>query len=862
MKKIIFMVLFLLPGLCFGGIGFYGNPTPVVIHKGTNAPVLVKLFDVDNTALTAAEIAAITKIEIYYRSDTGATPETVDSTSYAAGFDKTTYAARGEIMLKIGLVDFTAGRDRQAELIIYNATYTSGRVIGLLDMQISDEVEDGAILTDPLTGIAYKFKTISVAGQSSVVADSDIDTVTLIAGANVTLTTDPATDSITIAVDNGGGLADAPSDGTEYLRKDGAWVNPSASGSMVYPGAGIPLSTGSAWGTPITNNSASWNMAYGWGDHALGGYVTGTPWTGMGYLTAETDPDFTTWLSTFIDQTEDADADPTNEIQVADGVTITGAGTLADPFVAVGGAGAPEADPVFGEWLLSFDPFETGDETDPSFSTWLSTTPPIYTETDPDFATWLLSYDPFETADETDPVFGAWLIATPPLYSESDPAVGTHESTYDHDLIASALQSESDPDFTTWLSTTPPLYTETDPAVGTHESTYDHTLIGTALQSESDPTVDTSAEIVSIIGAGVYQAPGAYLTSLSGAVLTDQTTPQTIGATGSRLAMCWATDLTVTNAISGSVTGSSGSCSGNAATASSSAAISAQYIDWNETTGGKSIANKPTIPSGNAIIDWTTDQGAVNINSSNYTDTNTTYSAGTGMSLDGTTFNCTVVDTDTDTQLTDEQVQDKTGAMWTGNTETRATVTYQDDDGTIDVVVDDMNDPAETSASIEDIMTGADAVTTVGDTDTVSIVVGGVLKKITGANAKSEFGGGGGITNTTVATSSTLTITGNTIVDNTGQSASMITTMPACPSEPAFVQFFVTQAAQIWYIKPATGSNFWLSGTELADNHAILNNGAASIFQDSILFESKKDAAGNWHWCVYIIQGIWTDGGL
>jgi len=169
---------------------------------------------------------------------------------------------------------------------------------------------------------------------------------------------------------------------------------------------------------------------------------------------------------------------------------------------------------------------------------------------------------------------------------------------------------------------------------------------------------------------------------------------------------------------------------------------------------------------------------------------------------------------------------------------------------------------AETSASIEDIMTGADAVTTVGDTDTVSIVVGGVLKKITGANAKSEFGGGGGITNTTVATSSTLTITGNTIVDNTGQSASMITTMPACPSEPAFVQFFVTQAAQIWYIKPATGSNFWLSGTELADNHAILNNGAASIFQDSILFESKKDAAGNWYWCVYIIQGTWTDGGL
>lgn len=33
-------------------------------------------------------------------------------------------------------------------------------------------------------------------------------------------------------------------------------------GSMVYPGAGIALSTGSAWGSSITNNSANWDTAY------------------------------------------------------------------------------------------------------------------------------------------------------------------------------------------------------------------------------------------------------------------------------------------------------------------------------------------------------------------------------------------------------------------------------------------------------------------------------------------------------------------------------------------------------------------------------------------------------------------------
>jgi hypothetical protein len=50
-----------------------------------------------------------------------------------------------------------------------------------------------------------------------------------------------------------------------------SWVTLPA--PMVYPGVGIPLSTGSAWGTSITNNSANWNTAYGWGNHA-GLYLT------------------------------------------------------------------------------------------------------------------------------------------------------------------------------------------------------------------------------------------------------------------------------------------------------------------------------------------------------------------------------------------------------------------------------------------------------------------------------------------------------------------------------------------------------------------------------------------------------------
>jgi hypothetical protein len=47
--------------------------------------------------------------------------------------------------------------------------------------------------------------------------------------------------------------------------------------SMVYPSAGIALSSGTGWGTSIVNNSANWNTAYGWGNHASAGYV---PYTG------------------------------------------------------------------------------------------------------------------------------------------------------------------------------------------------------------------------------------------------------------------------------------------------------------------------------------------------------------------------------------------------------------------------------------------------------------------------------------------------------------------------------------------------------------------------------------------------------
>lgn len=57
------------------------------------------------------------------------------------------------------------------------------------------------------TGDQNLFSTIAVSGQSNVVADSTSDTLTLVAGTNITLTTDASTDTVTITSSGGVSLS-------------------------------------------------------------------------------------------------------------------------------------------------------------------------------------------------------------------------------------------------------------------------------------------------------------------------------------------------------------------------------------------------------------------------------------------------------------------------------------------------------------------------------------------------------------------------------------------------------------------------------------------------------------------------------
>ena len=91
----------------------------------------------------------------------------------------------------------------------------------------------------------------------------------------------------------------------------------------------------------------------------------------------------------------------------------------------------------------------------------------------------------------------------------------------------------------------------------------------------------------------------------------------------------------------------------------------------------------------------------------------TMLTAGSNVSLtyDDAAGTLTVASTDTNTQLTEEEVEDFVGGMLTGNTETLITVTYEDSDGTIDFVVD--NDLANYSNTNSGFITAS-------STDTLS----------------------------------------------------------------------------------------------------------------------------------------------
>lgn len=113
------------------------------IYKDRDNPIALVLQE-DDENITEAQMLAITKIGVKYDSDNNDNNDDdglyYNSDDYPTKFDWTTYADEAKIVMKLGTI-LPAGRDRKAELIIYNASNTNGIVWAQLYLIVSAEAE-------------------------------------------------------------------------------------------------------------------------------------------------------------------------------------------------------------------------------------------------------------------------------------------------------------------------------------------------------------------------------------------------------------------------------------------------------------------------------------------------------------------------------------------------------------------------------------------------------------------------------------------------------------------------------------------------------------------------------------------------
>lgn len=123
----------------------------------------------------------------------------------------TTRAGKGSALTHEELdANFTNLNTNKAETSSLATVATSGSYTDLsskptIPTHTSNLTNDSGFVTSA----GNAFTTIAVSGQSDVVADSSTDTLTLVAGTNITLTTDASGDSITIAASGGSSYGDA-----------------------------------------------------------------------------------------------------------------------------------------------------------------------------------------------------------------------------------------------------------------------------------------------------------------------------------------------------------------------------------------------------------------------------------------------------------------------------------------------------------------------------------------------------------------------------------------------------------------------------------------------------------------------------
>ena len=182
----------------------------------------------------------------------------------------------------------------------------------------------------------------------------------------------------------------------------------------------------------------------------------------------------------------------------------------------------------------------------------------------------------------------------------------------------------------------------------------------------------SGAVVTGVVTATTFSGSGASLTNLPSAQLT-----------GALPALDGSALTGVTGSGSGIIVRHDGSVVGTASSINFSTNLDVSAISAGIVTVTASGGSSQNVFSTIAV------SGQSNVVADSTTDT-LTFAAGSNVTLttNAGTDTITIAAANDNTQLSSEQVQDIVGAMFSSNTETDITATYQDADGTIDLVVD------------------------------------------------------------------------------------------------------------------------------------------------------------------------------
>ena len=269
------------------------------------------------------------------------------------------------------------------------------------------------------------------------------------------------------------------------------------------------------------------------------------------------------------------------------------------------------------------------------------------------------------------------------------------------------------------------------------------------VKGDSGASTIMSGDTLTIIGGG---ATDEEIEDVAGAMFSGNTET---GITATYQDSDGTIDLVVDDLTVTADTGSTAMTPGDTLTVTGAGNISTDQSGDTLTITGAKTTNEEIEDVAGAMVDGNTETGI----SVTYDDANakldfvvsdltvtgdtgsTAMTPGDTLSILGDSGTSTIMSGDTlkisgvgGTSRTDEEIEDVAGAMFSGNTETGITATYQDSDGTVDLIVDDLTVTADTGSQA---MTPGDTLTVTG-AGNISTSQSGDTLTITGAKTTNE----------------------------------------------------------------------------------------------------------------------------